>query len=551
MFANFLQRARARLRRPGLRDSYLLRIAVILVAGVVAATLGFAAMVKARGALHDMYSRELATASVVGRLASNYQSAIADVDKALQLKLDSQRDTAVSNLATDRELMARMWSNYEKVAPEAAKSKNMAQLVHLKQALDKALADTAKALKANDYNQVQQNDDYLLQPTFASLQTEISNVLAQASASGQARYVSEDRLLDRAGLLMVGVFVVGLAIALVMDLWMLRRLLRGLGSARSLARGIAGGQLGHQVDRRGNDELSQVMMALGDMDRALAGMVTDVRDSAGSVHSASMHVERGSGELASRTQRQAAALEQATAQLRQLAESSTDTASRAASAERMALDVREHAQAGSEVVARAMQAMGAIDASNQRIAAVTGLIDEIAFQTNLLALNAAVEAARAGEHGRGFAVVASEVRNLAQRCASSAKEIKGLVEEAVDNARRGSELAGQSDQRLKDIVEGVRRVCEDTQAMSEASREQSASVAQIDAAVQDISDVVQSDAGLVDDMAGANRTLREQADAMAERMRIFQLGDAAPDAVPTVRAQPREPTRGHLVPSAA
>lgn len=517
-----------RLFHPGLRTRYLWRIGLIVTSGITAAVLGYTAMAHARGGLRDMYSHELATASVVGRLAGDYQSALAEVDKALAFKLDSQRDTAVGNLATDRAITAHMWAQYEKTAPQAVASKGMAQLVHLKRVLDKALAATAVALKANHYAQVQETSDDLLKPTFASLQSEIGNVLAHAATRGAARYQAERRALERDGAWMLAVFGLGLGVALGLDLWMLGRLLRGLRAVRELARDIAAGRLGHRLDRRGRDELAQALSAIGDMDAALVAVVGRVRDSAAAVHRASAPIERGSVDLAARTQRQAAALEQAAAQVRQLAESSLDTAERAARSAHVADDVSGHARQGREAVARTMNAMQAIDDSQRRITAVTGLIDEIAFQTHLLALNAAVEAAHAGEHGRGFAVVASEVRHLAQRCADSSRDIRALVAASEANVRQGRDLASQSETYLQHIVEGVRRVSEDSGRMRAASDQQSAAIAQVDAAVREINEVVQADAGLVEDMAAASRALRGQADTLATRMDSFSLAAPPP-----------------------
>jgi methyl-accepting chemotaxis protein-1 (serine sensor receptor) len=180
--------------------------------------------------------------------------------------------------------------------------------------------------------------------------------------------------------------------------------------------------------------------------------------------------------------------------------------------------------------------MREINDSSRKISEIVSLIDEIAFQTNLLALNAAVEAARAGEQGRGFAVVATEVRNLAQRSAGAAKEIKGLINDSAEKVRVGSSLVDQSGKALAEIVDSVKKVTDIVAEIAAASQEQSAGIDQVNHAVLQMDEMTQQNAALVEEAAAAARAMHEQAGELARQVSFFQLGQDAAD-VPTEKAR--------------
>src|SRR5574337_589828 len=200
-------------------------------------------------------------------------------------------------------------------------------------------------------------------------------------------------------------------------------------------------------------------------------------------------------------------------------------------ANQLASGAREQAERGGEVAAQAVAAMDEINASSRKIADIVGLIDEIAFQTNLLSLNAAVEAARAGEQGRGFAVVASEVRNLAQRSAAAAKEIKALIGDSVEKVEAAFKLVEAAGKTMDDIVSSVRRVTDIMGEITSASREQSAGIEQVHQAITQMDQVTQQNAALVEEAAAASESMREQASSLREAVHSFRLADgAAPPA---------------------
>ena len=328
----------------------------------------------------------------------------------------------------------------------------------------------------------------------------------------------------------------GLAVAAAMALLMMRSIMNALGVAVKVANEIAGGRLGHDIQVRSKDELGDLLTALRTMDDRLSNIVGEVRHGAGSVSSAAQQIARGNDDLSQRTQEQASSLEETASSMEQMTSTVKQNAENASHANQLASATRRQAEHGGDVASQASAAMREINDSSRKISEIVSLIDEIAFQTNLLALNAAVEAARAGEQGRGFAVVATEVRNLAQRSAGAAKEIKGLINDSAEKVRVGSSLVDQSGKALAEIVDSVKKVTDIVAEIAAASQEQSAGIDQVNHAVLQMDEMTQQNAALVEEAAAAARAMQEQAGELARQVSFFQLGQDAAE-VPTEKAR--------------
>ena len=260
----------------------------------------------------------------------------------------------------------------------------------------------------------------------------------------------------------------------------------------------------------------------------LREIVDRIKQSTDAINTAAKEIAAGNQDLSSRTEEQASSLEETASSMEQLTSTVKQNAENSRQANQLAASAQQIAVRGGEIVGQVVQTMGAIHQSSRKIAEIIGVIDGIAFQTNILALNAAVEAARAGEQGRGFAVVASEVRNLAQRSAAAAKEIKGLISDSVEKVETGNKLVDQAGQTMEDVVSSVRRVATIMADISAASREQSSGIDQVCLAVTQMDEVTQQNAALVEQAAAAAESLEEQVRRLAEAVSVFQLAESGP-----------------------
>nr|WP_315221472.1 methyl-accepting chemotaxis protein [uncultured Duganella sp.] len=317
-----------------------------------------------------------------------------------------------------------------------------------------------------------------------------------------------------------------------------RSLLRQLGGepayAAEIAGRIAAGDLTMSVDTRADDQHS-MLHAMKLMRDSLAGIVAEVRSGTETIATASTQIATGNQDLSSRTEEQASALEETASSMEQLTSAVRQNNENARQANQLAHAASEVAQKGGQAVSEVVGTMGAINESSRKIVDIISVIDGIAFQTNILALNAAVEAARAGEQGRGFAVVASEVRNLAQRSATAAKEIKELIGDSVEKVEIGSRQVEQAGLTMSEVVDSVQRVTTIMADISNAGDEQSLGIEQINKAVIEMDGVTQQNAALVEQAAAAAEALQQQAVNLERVVSVFRVDGAGG---PAKRASP-------------
>jgi methyl-accepting chemotaxis protein len=326
-----------------------------------------------------------------------------------------------------------------------------------------------------------------------------------------------------------------------------RSITRPLTAAVKLAQSVAAGDLTTSITARGEDETAQLTRALNEMSYSLGAMVGQVHAGTQTIALASHQIAAGNMDLSSRTEEQASALEETASAMEQLTSTVKQNADHARQANALAVSASSVASKGGKVVSHVVETMDSINASSKKIVDIIAVIDGIAFQTNILALNAAVEAARAGEQGRGFAVVATEVRNLAQRSAAAAREIKTLIGDSVDKVEIGSQLVSEAGATMDEIVASVKRVTDIMSEISSASGEQEAGIEQINQAIGAMDAVTQQNAALVEEAAAAAESLQDQAADLAQTVSVFKV-DKAHAALPTTRARAAsKPAPIHLV----
>jgi methyl-accepting chemotaxis protein-1 (serine sensor receptor) len=345
----------------------------------------------------------------------------------------------------------------------------------------------------------------------------------------------------------LGVIGVATLMALVACAFLIMRTVATpLARAADVVDRVAAGDLTVRVETASRDETGRLLRGLMRMRDGLAEAVSTIRSSAENVGSASKQIAAGHADLSSRTEEQAASLEETASSMEELAATVRENAESARAANALASTTSSTAGKGGKVMADVVGTMGGISAASRRIGDIVGVIDSIAFQTNILALNAAVEAARAGEHGRGFAVVATEVRALAQRSATAAREIRGLIQDSVDQVGHGTRLVEEAGATMQDIVGSVKRVTEMMSQIADASQEQLTGIDQVAGAVTQMDRVVQQNAALVAESAAAAQSMADQAQELMQSVSRFKLDDgeepaqAAASPIEVVVERPRQ-----------
>ncbi|WP_329605215.1 methyl-accepting chemotaxis protein [Undibacterium hunanense] len=342
-------------------------------------------------------------------------------------------------------------------------------------------------------------------------------LMAESAKETKATAESANQLI-----LAVGILATLLSMAIAWSIT--RRIVTPINEAVHIAKTVADGDLTSAIDITGKDEIGSLFRALEHMNENLIGIVSQVRGGTELIATASTQIATGNQDLSARTEQQASALEETASSMEELTSTVKQNSDNAREANQLAQNASDVAIKGGKVVSRVVETMSSITESSKKVVDIISVIDGIAFQTNILALNAAVEAARAGEQGRGFAVVASEVRNLAQRSATAAKEIKILIDTSVEKVGIGSQLVDEAGLTMDEVVSSVRKVTDIMAQISSASAEQTAGIEQINQAIVEMDSATQQNSALVEQVAAAAESMQGQAKKQSDVVSVFKTG---------------------------
>jgi methyl-accepting chemotaxis protein len=443
----------------------------------------------------------------------NIDTLLADLDKTLQ----SEHGRAL--LREQQELNAKYVKEQQELLRLIEANDMGGATAYLKKTLRPLLADYKKAIGE---------------------QIETQKGLAAQDAAAAGKMYGDTRNL----MLALGVLILGGAGALAW--WITASITRPVRRALDIANAVAAGDLTTRVEVTSQCEMGQLLASLKAMNDNLVKTVTTVRTGTEAIGTASSEVAAGNQDLSSRTEQQASSLEETASSMEELTSTVKQNADNARQANTLAEAASGVAARGGQVINDVVSTMEQINEASGKITDIISVIDGIAFQTNILALNAAVEAARAGEQGRGFAVVAGEVRNLAQRSAAAAKEIKTLIADSSDKVGTGSRLVKQAGDTMTDIVDSVRRVTDILNEITSASQEQSAGIEQVNEAITQMDTATQQNAALVEQAAAASQSMQDQAARLSAAVAVFKLEHAAAPAAVRAPAPVRAPARAVL-----
>ena len=504
----------------------LLLLSIFSVLLIAIGAMGLTGIVRSNEALHTVYvDRTLPMETLSNVLVMQLRSRQLVGDSLL----DPTEATYAKNSAAIESNIAevgKLWDNYmaAQLTPEEkalATTVTEARSAYVQQGLKPAIA----SLKANDWAETSRINVELLAPLYAKLRASLEPLVKLQVSEAKKEYDNGVTRYETFRLVAIASIVVGLTLAWMFGLALLRSLSRSLKNAVDIAHAVAKGDLTQTIHTQGKDEVAQLLTALDAMTKSLVAVVSNVRQGSEGVATASAEIAQGNNDLSARTEQQASALEQTAASMEELGSTVRQNADSARAANQLAVSASSIAIQGGNVVGQVVETMRDINASSRKISDIISVIEGIAFQTNILALNAAVEAARAGEQGRGFAVVASEVRSLAGRSADAAKEIKGLINASVERVEHGTALVDQAGTTMTEVVSSIKRVTDIMGEISSASNEQALGVAQVGEAVTQMDQATQQNAALVEEMAAAASSLKSQAQELVQTVAVFQLGN--------------------------
>jgi methyl-accepting chemotaxis protein len=443
------------------------------------------------------------------------------------------RAKSYERIDQDKKAIDAALDKLNKLAHSDADRAQIAKVQESRAAYAKSFIKAAELLeedKRDDASKLMNEETF---PALDKLLADIKQLVDQQQKEVESSGALAKQDTDTSRLLMIALGIAAAAAGVWLSLWITASITRPLNEAVAVAKRVADGDLTTRIEAKTKDETGQLLQALKDMNDSLGRTVSQVRVATDSIATASGEIASGNADLSSRTESQASSLEETASSMEELTSTVKQNADNARQANQLVVSASDVAVKGGQVVGQVVDTMSSINESSRKIVDIISVIDGIAFQTNILALNAAVEAARAGEQGRGFAVVATEVRNLAQRSASAAKEIKSLISDSVEKVDAGTKLVDEAGKTMNEIVTSVKHVADIMGEITAASQEQSAGIEQVNLAITQMDEITQQNAALVEEAAAAAQAMQDQARSLSHAVSVFKL-----DQVMTQAAMP-------------
>jgi methyl-accepting chemotaxis protein len=519
-----------------IKSRLILTIAGMSLLLIGSGVVGMASLHSTNESLKSIYENRLIPTKQLGmvvRLIDRNRMAIAESMNGDPAIVSQRMDEVEKRF----EEVNRLWDDFTS-APLTTQEKELAEraLTSRKKFVEDGVNPTIAALRAINVHQAMELLQGPMRELYLAAEKDIDVLIKLQDTQAQRDYNDAQGRYALIRNVSVTATVFGVLLGILMGAWLIRAILGPLEKSVRLARSVATGDLTQKIDVSSNDETGQMMQALKEMHASLVITVEKVRAGTHAIGLASREIAMGNADLSSRTESQASSLEETASSMEELTSTVKQNADNARQANQLVVSASDVAIRGGNVVGQVVETMGSIKTSSRKIVDIIGVIDGIAFQTNILALNAAVEAARAGEQGRGFAVVAAEVRNLAQRSAGAAKEIKSLIADSVERVDLGSKLVDEAGKTMDEIVNSVKHVADIMSEIMAASQEQSAGIEEVNKAIVQIDEMTQQNAALVEQAAAAAESMQNQAAALAEAVAVFRTENSVSSAAPSAPA---------------
>lgn len=503
----------------------ILTMAFMGIMLIVGGAMGVFGLQTTNNTLKEVFSNQLPSSDAINTMMIRLLQARSTLNRVALRPNDPGAEATIKR-AEDLHVQSEAeWKKYLALPIDSDEERKLSEEVTAKRANYMQVGDKQliEALRAGRNEEVEEILTVKMSPLYQDLSKSTTALSAIQTENAKAGYDDSQALFTKFRIAAIGGVLFGLVAVAISAFFLIRAINQPLQEMMVHFDSIAAGDLTSNIEVKSKNEMGTLMLGLQKMQARLTDTVSQVREGSTAISAATTQIAAGNLDLSSRTEQQAASLEETASSMEELTSTVKQNADNARQANQLAVTASSVAVKGGAVVSDVVDTMDSINTSAKKIVDIIGVIDGIAFQTNILALNAAVEAARAGEQGRGFAVVASEVRNLAQRSAAAAKEIKSLIDDSVTKVDAGSKLVAQAGSTMTEVVDSVRHVTDIMAEILAASQEQSAGIEQVNTAIVQMDEVTQQNAALVEEAAAAAASLNDQASNLSAVVSVFKL----------------------------